>query len=156
MNKGVNGYTTRDILKKLKESVFDYNVKRVILLIGTNDIRKKYDDTIENIELIINKIQNHDKEIEILVESIYPINESDNSKINPEIYSVRSNKKIKELNEKIKEMCKRKKLTYINMYDELIDKDGNLKLEYTKEGLHISDQGYKKITLVLNKYLNKK
>ena len=30
----------------------------------------------------------------------------------------------------------------------------NLKLEYTVEGLHISDEGYKKITNVLSKYVN--
>ena len=39
------------------------------------------------------------------------------------------------------------------MYDELVDKNGNLKLEYTKEGLHMSDDGYKIITKKLKKYV---
>ena len=42
------------------------------------------------------------------------------------------------------------------MYDKLIDKDGNLKLEYTNEGLHISDEGYKVITKVIKKYIKEK
>ena len=61
---------------------------------------------------------------------------------------------LKETNKKIKEICKEKNITYVNVYDELTDKNGNLKLEYTVEGLHISDEGYKKITNVLSKYVN--
>ena len=37
------------------------------------------------------------------------------------------------------------------MYKELSDDDGNLKLEYTREGLHMSDEGYEVITKKLNK-----
>ena len=40
------------------------------------------------------------------------------------------------------------------MYDELIDKNDNLNLEYTKEGLHMSSRGYEVITNVLRKYIN--
>ena len=39
------------------------------------------------------------------------------------------------------------------MYDELKDTNDNLKLEYTKEGLHISDSGYVVITKEIKKYL---
>ena len=35
----------------------------------------------------------------------------------------------------------------------LTDKDGNLKLDYTKEGLHMSDEGYKVVTKKLKKYI---
>jgi len=41
------------------------------------------------------------------------------------------------------------------MYSLLEDKDGNLKLEYTKEGLHMSDKGYEVITKELKKYMHK-
>ena len=39
------------------------------------------------------------------------------------------------------------------MYDELLDEDGLLKLEYTVDGLHISDVGYEKITDILMEYV---
>ena len=41
------------------------------------------------------------------------------------------------------------------MYSLLEDKDGNLKLEYTNEGLHMSDEGYEVITKELKKYMRK-
>ena len=51
-------------------------------------------------------------------------------------------------------MCEEKNLIYVNVYDKLIDETGNLKLEYTTEGLHLSEEGYKKVTNVLNQYIN--
>ena len=146
INQGIEGNTTEDVLERLQTGVYDYNVKKVILLIGTNDIGDQ-EDPIENIKLIINKIKSHDNSIEIIVESIYPINNTKNSKIKKDVVGTRNN-------EKIKEICKEKNITYVNVYDELTDKNGNLKLEYTVEGLHISDEGYKKITNVLSKYVN--
>ena len=65
----------------------------------------------------------------------------------------RKNSDIKEINKSLEKYCKKNKYTYINMYDELVDKNGNLKLEYTKEGLHMSDDGYKIITKKLKKYV---
>lgn len=153
INQGVEGDTTEDIINRLQTSIYDYNVRKVILLIGTNDIGIGK-DPIENIKLIINKIKSYDNSIEIIVESIYPINNTKNSKIQKDTVGIRNNEKIKETNKKIKEICKEKNITYVNVYDELTDKNGNLKLEYTVEGLHISDEGYKKITNVLSKYVN--
>lgn len=153
INKGIEGDTTNDVLKRLQTSVYDYNVDKVVLLIGTNDIGIEK-NPINNIELIINKLQSYDKNIDIVVESIYPVNNSKNSKIKNEVVGKRTNKKIKEVNQEIQEICKKKKVTYVNVYDELTDEKGNLKLEYTEEGLHISEEGYKKITNILSKYIN--
>ncbi len=155
INQGVSGDTTQKVLDRLQKSVFDYNTKKVILLIGTNDIQQQIDPS-DNIELIIHKIKNYDKKIEIAIESIYPVNQSNNSKINKNQVSNRTNEKIKEINKKIESICKKNNVKYINIYNQLTDKDGNLKLEYTKEGLHITEQGYKKITNLLSQYVNEK
>ena len=69
INQGIEGNTTENVLERLQTGVYDYNVKKVILLIGTNDIGDQ-EDPIENIKLIINKIKSHDNSIEIIVESI--------------------------------------------------------------------------------------
>lgn len=152
LNKGNNGDTTLDILDRLQESVFDYNAKTVILLIGTNDINRGI-DPIDNIELIIKRIKNHDPKINIIVQSIYPISLKNNSKIDIAKVGNRSNKKIEEVNQKIEAICKNYQATYVDIYHKLIDQEGNLKLQYTKEGLHISEKGYIKITNILNKYV---
>ena len=58
-----------------------------------------------------------------------------------------------EVNKSLEKLADEEDVTYINLYDKLIDKNGNLKLEYTSNGLYISDDGYEKITEILTKYL---
>lgn len=65
----------------------------------------------------------------------------------------RSNENIQEINQQIRDLCKEYKVAYINLYDKMVDEDGDLKLEYTREGLHMSDEGYQVITKELKKYL---
>ena len=156
VNSGVAGYTTEDILNVLDTKVPIYNPTKVFILIGTNDIQqeKTSDEIVKNIEKIVDMILKKRPHVRIYIESIYPINNTDNEKISHGMVGKRTNDKIKEINKKLKEYCKNNDYTYIDMYSELVDKDGNLDLKYTTEGLHISDLGYLKITKVLYEYLN--
>ena len=66
----------------------------------------------------------------------------------------RENSRIVKINTMLKKLCEEKEVTYINMYDKLTDENGNLKLEYTIDGLHISPEGYKVITNTIMKYID--
>ena len=156
VNSGVSGWTTDDILEHLDEKVYKYNPKKLFLLIGTNDIQKgkNIDYIIDNIKKIVSKIKYKKKKTQIYIESIYPINNTNNEKINNSVVGIRNNDFIIKLNKKLSDYCKNNEIVYINMYDKLIDENGNLKLKYTKEGLHISDDGYKLITHELLNYIN--
>jgi lysophospholipase L1-like esterase len=158
INSGVEANQTIDILNDMSSRIYQYNPSKIFIMIGTNDIgtEKSENDIVNNIENIIKKIKLNRKYAEIYLESIYPINDTDDNKINHSIVEPRTNDKIKEINNKLKKYCSLNKVTYIDMYDKLIDKDGNLKLEYTKEGLHMSDEGYKVITAVIKKYIKEK
>lgn len=154
IKSGVSGYKTEDILKRMDSMVYRYNPTKVILLIGTNDISKDISEenlnkTQKNIEKIINGIKKNRKNAKIYIESIYPVNR--NMKI--EMVSERTNEAIKQLNKKIKKYCKEENITYINMYDELLDSDGNFDSELTYDGLHPSSLGYAKITRILLPYI---
>lgn len=155
LNKGISGITSSDALKELKENVLNYHPKRVLLLIGTNDLNAdiKNDKTISNIEEMIIRIQNNNEKTKIFVELILPINNSDNDKIDHEVVGKRTNKKIKAINKQIENICNKYKVTYIDTYSKMTDKDGLLNLDYTKEGLHLNDDGYQKLTSILNEYL---
>ena len=74
--------------------------------------------------------------------------------LNKEIVEIRTNDNIKDLNNKIEKMCDNNKCTYINMYDDLTDKNGNMKRIYTVDGLHLNKIGYKVVTNKLIKYLD--
>ena len=151
-NSGIAGNMTKDILDNMENRVFVYNPTKVFILIGTNDLVYSgldNDGIKNNIEEIINKIYEKNSNIKIYLESIYPVNNS----INKEIVETRTNDNIKDLNNKIEKICNNK-CTYINMYDNLTDKNGNMKRIYTVDGLHLNKIGYKVITNKLIKYLD--
>ena len=152
-NSGIAGNMTKDILENMENRIFTYNPTKVFILIGTNDLVYSgldNDGIKNNIEEIINKIYEKNNNTKIYLESIYPINTS----LNKEIVEIRTNDNIKDLNNKIEKMCDNNKCTYINMYDNLTDKNGNMKKIYTVDGLHLNKIGYKVVASKLTKYLN--
>lgn len=157
VNSEINGNRTTDILNDMKNRVYRYNPSKVFLLIGTNDIidGKENDEIINNIKKIIELIKENRPYAEIYLESIYPVNKTDNDKISLSMVSSRDNDQIIEINKKLKQYCDDKKITYIDLYSKLVDDEGNLKLDYTKEGLHLSDDGYKVVTEEISKYIKK-
>lgn len=156
VNSGKSGYRTSDILSKLDTMVYDYNPTKVFLLIGTNDFLNKDVTTYEiykNITKIIEEIQKNRRYAKIYVESIYPTCHHDEEKVNLEETNKRPNKKIKEINQKLKEYCEKNDITYIDVYSKLLDKDGELKLDYTVDGLHLSEDGYDVVSKTLMPYV---
>ncbi len=152
-NSGIAGNMTKDILENMENRVFIYNPTKVFILIGTNDLVYSgldNDGIKNNIEEIINKIYEKNSNTKIYLESIYPVNTS----LNKEIVETRTNDNIKNLNNKIEKICDNNKCTYINMYDDLTDKNGNMKRIYTVDGLHLNKIGYKVVTNKLIKYLD--
>ena len=152
-NSGIAGNMTKDILGDMENRIFVYNPTKVFILIGTNDLVYSgldNDGIKNNIEEIINKIYEKNSNIKIYLESIYPVNNS----LNKEIVETRTNDNIKNLNNKIEKICDNNKCTYINMYDNLTDKNGNMKRIYTVDGLHLNKIGYKVVASKLTKYLN--
>lgn len=158
INSGTCGFITEDVLENLRNYVYVYNPTKVFLLIGTNDISltdNTNDEILANITKIVNEIHKYRPNTTIYVESLYPINnhEDDYEKIDMDMVKDRTNPRIQEINKMIKEYCDENKLEYINMYDELSDEDGDLKIEYTADGLHMTDEGYEVITKKIMTYI---
>lgn len=155
VNSGRAGYKTFSILEEMNDLVYKYNPTKVFILIGTNDLNTHSgkDQLINNIKKIIKGIKKNRPNCKIYVESIYPVNKTDKDKIDIDKVSERENDEIKKVNQKIKNVCKKQKVKYIDVYKYLVDEEGNLMLEYTKDGLHLSDLGYLKVTKVLTPYV---
>lgn len=156
VNSGIDGNTVNDILDNSYERIYRYNPTKVFLLIGTNDVPYRDEYVIEEcIKKLVTNIKKNRPNCDIYLESIYPVNDTDNEKISHSMVHGRKNEKIISINKTLKKFAdKTENVTYINMYDKLIDEDGNMKLEYTREGLHLSDEGYKVVTKELSKYIN--
>ena len=154
VNSGVSGNKTADILNNIKERVYQYNPTKIFLLIGTNDLDSTDEDivdiTFDNIKEIVSEIRENRSKASIYVESIYPVNSTiENNTVNN-----RTNEKIKSLNKKLSNYCNGENCKYINLYDDLINEEGNLKSDYTEDGLHLNSLGYVVITRELLPYLN--
>lgn len=150
VRSGIAGFETKDILKDMNKMVYQYNPTKVIILIGTNDLKYKEsttEETIENTKTIIENIKKNRKNTKIYYQSIYPVNRN--------MWAVenRYNEEIQEVNEKMKEYCRDNDVTYIDMYNELSDEEGNFREDFTDDGLHPNSLAYGRISQVLLRYI---
>ena len=154
VNSGVSGYKTTDILSRIDSMVTIYNPTKVFLLIGTNDVPSRSEDEIvKNIQEIVKEIQSKRPKAKIYLESILPVNRSNDDKIDHGMVGERENDKIQSINKKLKQYAEKEKITFINLYDEFVDENNEMTLKYTTEGLHLSSLGYLRLTNILLPYL---
>lgn len=155
VNSGISGNRTTDILNDMIKRVYQYNPTKIFILIGTNDLDSNDSDivdrTYKNIKKIITKIKNNRSRAKIYLESVYPVNKDvDSNAVNN-----RDNKKIKRLNKKIENYClSTNNCNYINLYNDLVDANGNLNSKYTTDGLHLNSLGYVVVTRELLPFLS--
>ena len=159
VNSGISGNSTYNILDDMYNRVYKYNPTKVFLLIGTNDLSHQTDNQIiNNINEIVKLIHKNRNKTEIYVESIYPVNNvtEGNDIVIDWMVAERNNDRIKGINKVLKENSKKYDYTYLDLYSKLEGEDGLLKLDYTVDGLHISDEGYKLITNEIMKVIEGK
>lgn len=151
VNSGISGHTTEDLLKDMEKRVYQYNPSKVFLLIGTNDLLKEdmTEKVIENIKKIAENIKEKRPLATIYIESIYPVNHDLSN-----IIGNRKNSDIEKINTALKKYCQQEKLTYIDVFKSLVDDNGNLDEDYTKDGLHLNDKGYTVVTKILKNHLS--
>ncbi len=138
-NRGISGDTTDRLLERLQENVLNIKPKNIVLLIGTNDIGRglPLSMTVENVEQIINSAKECCPDVNFILEAVYPINEHMRDR-----FEKRSNKKINEMNKEFIKLCEKCNCVWLDFTDKLKDKNGNLKEEYTYDGLHINALAY--------------
>ena len=66
---------------------------------------------------------------------------------------IRTNDRIRKANAAVKELAKKHHARYIDINDPLKDAGGNLRAEYTIEGMHIKEEGYRAIFPAFMKYV---
>lgn len=156
VNSSNETLTTHELYNDLKNYIYIYNPSKVFIEIGTFDFTRD-DSTVTIVKYmssIIKEIKKNRPFAEIYIESIYPINESDDEIIKSEEVDGRTNAVIENANNSIKEICEENDVTYVDLYSDLYsEEDEGLKLEYTTDGFHLSEEGYKVITTKIKRYL---
>ena len=140
----------------MNESIFDLEPRLVVLLIGVNDLGRRYkpDAVVKNIFDIISEIREVLPDTEIILQSVYPVNEKWGK-----AYFKRVAPGVIEVNNALSAGEAEYGYTYVDVYSELVDERGSLPDDLTEDGLHpnaecyeiISAFLYPKILEVLNK-----
>ncbi|MFT3782822.1 MAG: family 43 glycosylhydrolase [Nibricoccus sp.] len=149
---GWGGDSTHNILWRIQNGELDgVNPKVIVLLAGTNNIGKepKPDaarDTIEGIEAILATCKAKAPKATIVLMAIFPRNDGPDS-----------NKAIAEANRALEKFADGKQVRFLNINDQLADKEGKLFPGITVDNLHLSLKGYeiwaKNLTPILTKLL---
>ena len=162
-NRGIGGTTTADLLETMNELIFDLEPSKIFINIGTNDIGSaggegyKKENLIANYNKIMDEIKERLPQCEVYVMAYYPINAKADFGIDKaqkkQMFTTRTNENIDEANEAVEELAKEHGFNFINVNKGLTDEDGNLKAEFSIEGLHMWPNAYYVILENLKKYL---
>ena len=125
-NRGVGGFTTSEMLD-LNDPACTPDV-----------LRNRY-------RTILSGIREHLPQAKLFLLAYYPVNPDIADAGMKEVLKVRSNDCICRANEMVKELAAEVGAAYIDVGDDIKDEKGQLKAEYTVEGMHMYANGYKAV-----------
>lgn len=152
VNRGISSDVTMGVYKRLN-TILPYHPAKIFLKIGINDVSKDIptDTIVGRIKRIIERIRKESPKTKLYVHSLLPIREATGR------WRLLKGKTdvVPEVNHKLEQMVRQfPDVTYINLFPLFTEPGTNiLREELTKDGLHLSEQGYKVWTEVLKKYL---
>lgn len=153
-NRGISGDTTDGMLERLDGNVLAIEPSRIVFLGGANDLNHGLtpDEIVANIREILTRIRTALPDCEVFVQSLYPVNPYTQPTYLNSVAD-RKNSDILKINEALIPLCEELGCTYVNVHDSLTDEDGNLNEKLTKDGLHVTEDGYAIVTEILSGYL---
>ncbi|MHA6529843.1 GDSL-type esterase/lipase family protein [Paenibacillus sp. BAC0078] len=161
-NRGIGGITTNELLTIMDECIFDLEPSKIFINIGSNDIGGGLEDgkkeiLLENYNEILSQIKKQLPKCEVYVMAYYPVNSKGDFGLEPEsqknMFASRNNANIRMVNEEVKALAMKLGLNFINANEGLTDDEGNLKAEFTVEGVHMWPNAYYVILENMKRYL---
>ncbi|MEH2324267.1 MAG: SGNH/GDSL hydrolase family protein [Nostoc sp.] len=143
LNQGISGETSNGLLKRLE--IFDRTQPEVIfVMIGINDLIRGVSDRVilDNQRQIINYLRKTHPTAQIVVQSILPHGAEEATWKGREKLLAVANSRIRELNQQLQNICHKKGVKYLDLHPLFTNKQGNLRREFTSDGLHLSPEGY--------------
>lgn len=148
INRGVSGDITFGVLNRLDE-VIKRKPSKLFLLIGINDLAKGIPDEVvmQNIFTIVYRLRTGSPKTQIYVQSILPTNSTIPNPPLPE--HINKGEHILVVNSQLKKYSEKLKFTYVDLYPKFLNAEGQLDTQYSGDGLHLNDAGYKQWVSVL-------
>ena len=160
-NRGIGGFTTEDFLREIDMVLFDLEPSVVFMNIGTNDFREWPDgrdwksSLLKNYEDILRHCKERLPNSKFYLMAYYPVNGElpDAEPGAVFMLKVRTNENLADVNQEIAKLATRYGYEFIDVNQGLTDENGNLKTEYTIEGVHMYSDAYCVVFDNLKKYL---
>lgn len=143
LNQGISGETSQGLLKRL--NIFDRTKPEAIfVMIGINDlIRGTRDEVIlNNHQQIISHLRRVHPTTEIVVQSILPHGAEQATWQGRDKLLAITNNRIRRLNERLRSISAKQGVKFLDLYPLFTNTKGNLRQEFTTDGLHLNREGY--------------
>lgn len=143
VNKGISGDTTGGMLERVDGDVCALAPEIAVVHGGINDIFMGVDDDtiVENLLAIVSRIRAALPGAQIIVQSVYPVEEFASLEITGHVRAV---------NERLEEMASKSGYAWADVYSALAGSDGRLVHGLADDGLHPNDDGYMTVQPVLS------
>lgn len=158
-NRGVGGFLSHELLEVIDVCAIDLQPSKVFINIGTNDLSWSsipISQLMDNYDKIISAIENAVPDVRIYLMAYYPVNFEAASEEMKECLKIRTNEKITAANAEVKKLAEKHGQQYIDINRNLKDEQGRLKAEYTIEGMHINEDGYRAVYDDIMEYVKEK
>jgi lysophospholipase L1-like esterase len=135
-NRGISGDTAWGVLNRIGE-VTEGKPDKVFLMIGTNDLSrdKNHFEVRDKIGEVIDAIRTQSPKTKIYLQSVLPVIDGRVPRY--------ENRNIDALNPELEKLAAEKKVTFINLNPLFKDANGQLKPEFTEDGLHLKGNAYR-------------
>ncbi len=140
VNRGIVGESTKHLYERLDEILVGKPAK-LFIMGGINDLAGGVtgSEICSRLERIVKAVKEASPKTKIYVESLLPINESFNA------YKSLNGKtaEVAKVNALIERMAKEEKVQFVNLYPHFLESGtDNLNPQITKDGLHLTKDGY--------------
>ena len=125
----------RGVLKRLDESVFNCAATDVFLMIGINDLGSGHTPDVmeEGYRDILQRIKTEAPRVRVHVQSVLPTRDN----------FAKHNANVVDFNGRLKKMAEEFGYDYLDVHALMVDDKGELKAEFTGDGLHLNEAAYR-------------
>jgi lysophospholipase L1-like esterase len=143
LNQGISGEVSNGLLQRL--DIFDNTQPATILvMVGINDLIRGISDEeiLNNYQQIITYLQKKHPQSQIIIQSILPHGAEQVTWEGKNKLLAVPNSRIRSLNKELEKIAMQQKVKYLNLHPLFTNKKGDMRREFSSDGLHLSPPGY--------------
>ncbi|WP_347277852.1 SGNH/GDSL hydrolase family protein [Leptolyngbya sp. FACHB-711] len=153
LNQAISGETSAGLLKRL--DLFEETAPETIfVMIGINDVIRGVNDRtiLANQQEIVRDLKESHPKAQIVLQSILPhAGDAATWEGRDRLLAI-PNRRIQELNDELETIAREEGVYFLNLYPIFTDSAGDLRMEYSTDGLHLNPKGYEIWSVALQVY----